>query len=201
MENYDSDEKFVRKFFYFPIDDLTDGENNSENVFELFKTLKIRFLGAQFHLEKWWKNDPILRDLILKNNEKEIKSSKILEIIYLNISENLQAKTELGRGHSQGFKAIVLKESFIFFWKKWYLIALSWEMLVQDSLDQLELIQQHGFNYTSFQNYGAQVFLRCICQKWQKTFSLVAAKAKLTPMKPPTITKSLWGNSFWAELL
>ena len=53
MENYDSDEKFVRKFFYFSIDDLTDGENNSENVFELFKTLKIRFLGGQFHLEKW----------------------------------------------------------------------------------------------------------------------------------------------------
>lgn len=54
MENYDSDEKFVRKFYdYFYKDDLTDGENNSENVFELFKKLKIRFLGGQFHLEKW----------------------------------------------------------------------------------------------------------------------------------------------------
>ena len=47
MENYDSDEKFVRKFFdYFYIDDLTEGENNSENVFESFKKLKIRFLGG-----------------------------------------------------------------------------------------------------------------------------------------------------------
>ena len=54
MENYDSDEKFVRKFYdYFYKDDLTDAENNSENVFELFKKLKIRFLGGQFHLEKW----------------------------------------------------------------------------------------------------------------------------------------------------
>ena len=54
--NFDSD--FVTKIVdSFSVDDFTGGENTVENVYLLFKKLKLRFLEGCFNLRKWRMND------------------------------------------------------------------------------------------------------------------------------------------------
>ena len=75
-------------------------------------------------------------------------------------------------------------------------------MLLQDPLDPLELVELHGFSDASFQNYGAFIFVRSVSQSGKISVSLVAAKSRLVPMKPPTIPRlELLGNLLLSRLM
>ena len=53
----------------------------------------------------------------------------------------------------------------------------------------MELVELHGFSDASFQNYGACISVRSVSQSGKISVSLVAAKSRLVPMKPPTISR------------
>ena len=90
IRNYEFDEEFVRKVLdSFYIDDFSGGENTLERASELVKKLKIRFLEGLFYLRKWRKNNPKLTGLISENNASELKSSKIIGIIWNETNDSI----------------------------------------------------------------------------------------------------------------
>ena len=90
IRNYEFDEEFVRKVLdFFYIDDFSGGENTLERASELVKKLKIRFLEGLFYLRKWRKNNPKLTGLISENNASELKSSKIIGIIWNETNDSI----------------------------------------------------------------------------------------------------------------
>lgn len=79
---------FVNNVFdSFHVDDFSGGENDLDNALELCKKLKLRFLEGLFCLWKWRANHSKLRTSISEN--KEIKSSKILGVIWNEDKDNL----------------------------------------------------------------------------------------------------------------
>ena len=83
VKNYNCDPEFVttvlRSFF---VDDFTGGSNNTQNIFELFKKLKIRFFEGKFNVTKWRTNDAKLRQLIsdCESTEQLSGEGKILGV-------------------------------------------------------------------------------------------------------------------------
>ena len=65
VTNYKYDPEFIttvlRSFF---VDDFTGVSNNTQNTFELFQKLKIRFFEPKFNVTKWRTNNTELRKLI-----------------------------------------------------------------------------------------------------------------------------------------
>ena len=81
-------------------------------------------------------------------------------------------------------------------------IELPRKMLLQDLLDTLELVELHGFSDASFQNYGTCIYVRSVSQSGEISVSLVAAKSRLAPMKPPTIPRlELLGKLLLSRLM
>ena len=66
----------------------------------------------------------------------------------------------------------------------------------------MELVELHGFSDASFQNYGTCICVRSVSQSGKMSVSLVAAKSRLAPMKPPTIPRlELLGNLLLSRLM
>ena len=82
LEKYEFDTQFVQKVLEsFYMDDFSGGAN-IEETFELFKKLKLRFLGCSFNLRKWRTNDSNLREQIGIKTNKTWKPTAILGILW-----------------------------------------------------------------------------------------------------------------------
>ena len=112
---YKFDNEFVQRVIdSFYVDDLSGDANSLEDVHELFKELKLRFIDGASNLRKWRTNEPNLR----KSVGNENPSSKILGSIWNKkddtLSFNFQEICDLAQ-QLKPTKRNILKILFMFY--------------------------------------------------------------------------------------
>ncbi|XP_011690002.1 PREDICTED: uncharacterized protein LOC105451334 [Wasmannia auropunctata] len=166
--------KVIQSDFY--VDDLWTGADSVDELVSLKDRITRILSSAKFELRKWVSNAPGISE---QSNKKET----------VQLKDELQYKVKLQSSHKKVTKRIILTSVAQIYDPLGLLGPVVIQESREDSCDNPERIELHGFCDSSEHAYGACIYIRSITSQQEYTVRLICAKSRVAPIKTVSLPR------------